>query len=152
MNKNQQTFAVAALCLSIVLAGAIIAFRPGVQEDPSTSLPAGFRFPSGVGVSQGVPTLYTDTTQGTDTNQKIIDQAAEKTFSFIPFTPVANFTGQPSMSVPLYWSDEGLPIGVMFTGRPAEEPLMFSLAGQLERARPWAARKPPIHANATNHG
>ena len=84
------------------------------------------------------------------TNQKIIDQAAEKTFSFIPFTPVANFTGQPSMSVPLYWNEEGLPIGVMFTGRPAEEPLMFSLAGQLERARPWAARRPPIHASTIN--
>jgi uncharacterized protein YggE len=72
MNKNQQAFAVAAICLSIVLAGAIIAYRPGVQEEPSTSLPAGFRFPSGVGVSQGVPTLYSGTSQGTDTNQKTI--------------------------------------------------------------------------------
>lgn len=80
------------------------------------------------------------------THQKIIDQAAQNTFSFIPFTPVANFTGQPSMSVPLYWDQQGLPIGVMFTGRPAEEPLMFSLAAQLERARPWAGRRPPVHA------
>jgi amidase len=84
------------------------------------------------------------------TNQKIIDQAAEKTFAFIPFTAVANFTGQPSMSVPLYWNEESLPIGVMFTGRPAEEPLMFSLAAQLERARPWSARRPPVHASHRN--
>lgn len=82
------------------------------------------------------------------TKQKIIDQAAQNTFSFIPFTPVANFTGQPSMSVPLHWNAEGLPIGVMFTGRPEEEPLMFSLAAQLERARPWAGRRPPVHAGA----
>ncbi|MGD8607492.1 MAG: amidase [Myxococcales bacterium] len=84
------------------------------------------------------------------THPKLIDQAAEKTFSFIPFTPVANFTGQPSMSVPLYWNEAGLPIGVMFTGRPAEEPLMFSLAAQLERARPWAARRPPVFATKQN--
>jgi amidase len=77
---------------------------------------------------------------------KIIDQAAQNTYSFIPFAPVANFTGQPSMSVPLYWNAEGLPIGVMFTGRPAEETLMFALAAQLERARPWRGRRPPIHA------
>jgi len=77
---------------------------------------------------------------------KIIDQAAQSTFSFVPFTPVANFTGQPSMSVPLYWNAEELPIGVMFTGRPAEETLMFSLAAQLERARPWRDRRPPVRA------
>jgi uncharacterized protein YggE len=57
MNKNQQAFAVAAICLSIIMAGAIIAYRPGVV-DQTPSLPMGFRYPSGVGVSQGVPTLY----------------------------------------------------------------------------------------------
>lgn len=76
----------------------------------------------------------------------IIDEAAKSTFSFVPFTPVANFSGQPSMSVPLYWNDEGLPIGVMFTGRPPEEPQMFGLAAQLERARPWKDRRPPASA------
>ena len=81
---------------------------------------------------------------------KIIDQAAQSTFSFVPFTPVANFTGQPSMSVPLYWNAEGLPIGVMFTGRPAEEPIMFSLAAQLERARPWRDRRAPVYAGKKN--
>ena len=65
---------------------------------------------------------------------KLVDQAAQSTYSFIPFSPVANFTVQPSMSVPLYWSAEGLPIGVMFNGHPAEEKRMFALAAQLERA------------------
>ncbi|MEM7436016.1 MAG: amidase [Myxococcota bacterium] len=78
-------------------------------------------------------------------NPSLIDRAAQSTFSFVPFTPVANFTGQPSMSVPLYWNEAGLPIGVMFTGRPADEPMMFALAGQLERARPWRDRIPAIH-------
>ncbi len=81
---------------------------------------------------------------------KLIDQAAQSTYSFIPFSPVANFTGQPSMSVPLYWSAEGLPIGVMFTGHPAEETRMFALAAQLERARPWRDRRPPVHAGNKN--
>ena len=59
MNKNQQAFAVVSICLSIIMAGAIIAYKPGVVEQEA-GLPAGFRYPSGVGVSQGVPTLYSD--------------------------------------------------------------------------------------------
>ena len=66
MNKNQQTFAVAAICLSIVLAGAIIAYKPGVIDQVTPSLPEGFRFPSGTGVSQGVPTLYSGVSEGTE--------------------------------------------------------------------------------------
>lgn len=76
----------------------------------------------------------------------LIDLAAKNTFSFVPFTPIANATGQPSMSVPLWWNDQDLPIGVMFTGRPADEPTMFALAAQLERARPWKHRRPPVFA------
>ena len=66
MNKNQQTFAVAAICLSIVLAGAIIAYKPGVIDQVTPSLPEGFRFPSGTGVSQGLPTLYSGVSEGTE--------------------------------------------------------------------------------------
>jgi amidase len=63
---------------------------------------------------------------------------------FVAFTPLFNATGQPAMSVPLYWNEQGLPIGVQFIGRYGEEDTLFQLAAQLERARPWAGRHPPI--------
>ncbi len=63
---------------------------------------------------------------------------------FVPFTPICNATGQPAMSVPLYWNDDGLPIGTHFIGRFGEEATLFRLASQLEKARPWKRRRPPI--------
>ena len=65
---------------------------------------------------------------------------------FSPFSQLSNATGQPSMSVPLYWSDNGLPIGVHFLGRFGDEATLFRLAGQLESARPWSHRHPPTSA------
>ncbi|MCI0818082.1 MAG: amidase [Chloroflexi bacterium] len=65
---------------------------------------------------------------------------------FVPFTPIQNVTGQPAMSVPLYWNDEGLPIGLHFAGRFGEEATLFRLASQLEEARPWASKVPPVSA------
>lgn len=63
MNKNQQAFAVVSVCLSIIMAGAIVAYKPGVIGQ-GASLPVGFRYPSGVGVSQSLytatPTLYSE--------------------------------------------------------------------------------------------
>ncbi|MDQ4058725.1 MAG: amidase family protein, partial [Actinomycetota bacterium] len=53
-------------------------------------------------------------------------------------------TGQPAVNVPLHWSDSGLPIGSQLMGRPAGEATLIRLAAQLEAARPWADRRPPI--------
>ncbi len=53
-------------------------------------------------------------------------------------------TGQPAVSVPLHWTAEGLPIGVMLVGRMSDETTLISLSAQLEAARPWADRHPPI--------
>jgi amidase len=76
-----------------------------------------------------------------------IDKSAGKIFTFMPFTPVFNATGQPAMSVPLHWTDNGLPIGIQFVGRFADETTLFQLAGQLEQARPWFGRRPPMKAS-----
>ena len=71
---------------------------------------------------------------------------ARKIYAFIPYTPLANVTGQPSMSVPLMWNDDGLPIGSMFTGTFGGEATLYRLAAQLEAARPWKDRRAVVDA------
>jgi amidase len=68
----------------------------------------------------------------------------ERQKRFTPFTAVVNATGQPAISLPLYQSVEGLPIGVMLVGRPADEATLLRLGAQLEAALPWRDRHPPI--------
>ena len=72
-----------------------------------------------------------------------IDEAASTSFAFAPWSPISNVTGQPSMSVPLAWSKEGLPLGMMFTGRPEDDFTLLRLASQLEAAHPWRNFVPP---------
>jgi amidase len=65
---------------------------------------------------------------------------------FNPWNPIANMTGQPAISLPLTWTDGGLPVGTLLTGRYGDEATLIRLAAQLETARPWADRWPPVHA------
>jgi len=64
---------------------------------------------------------------------------------------IANLTGNPAMSVPISWNDDGIPIGAHFLGRYGEESTLFRLAAQLEAAQPWAGRWPPT-APFSNRG
>jgi amidase len=73
-------------------------------------------------------------------------QGFERSASFACFTPLCNMTGQPGMSLPLFWNEDNLPVGTHFTGRFGDEATLFRLAAQLEEARPWADRRPPVSA------
>src|SRR5437763_15874171 len=68
----------------------------------------------------------------------------ERQKAFTPYTAVYNVTGQPAVSVPLHWNAEGLPIGVMLAGQMGAEGTLISLSAQLEAARPWKDRHPPL--------
>ncbi len=76
----------------------------------------------------------------TGTAQQVIDGLLE----FIPCTQMANWTGQPAMSVPLSQTHSGLPLGTQFMGRFGDEATLFRLAGQLEKAHPWDAHRPNL--------
>ncbi|PAU74804.1 amidase [Halomonas salipaludis] len=67
---------------------------------------------------------------------------------YSPFTALFNASGQPAMSVPLYWTSTGLPIGAHFAGRFGDETTLLALAHQLEALQPWASRRPPLNACA----
>ena len=68
--------------------------------------------------------------------------AVDRAGRFTPYTPTWNVTGQPAITVPAGFGLDGLPLSVQLVGRPGAEDLLFSLAGQLESAQPWADRRP----------
>lgn len=73
-----------------------------------------------------------------------IGPLADKIYSYIPYTPLANMAGQPSMSVPLHWTPGNLPVGSMFTADFGREDVLLRLASQLESAQPWFNRVPEL--------
>jgi amidase len=78
------------------------------------------------------------------TDNPDLDAYRQGLIEFIPFTQLFNMTGQPSMTVPLHWSDAGLPIGVMFSAPFGDEATLFRVAAQLERAKPWFDKIPAL--------
>jgi amidase len=77
-----------------------------------------------------------------------LQKTSAKVYQFIDSMPLANVTGAPSISLPLAWTDDGLPIGMAFTARFADEAMLLRLAAQLEAAKPWFDRRPPLAAGS----
>jgi amidase len=78
----------------------------------------------------------------TAVNKNTLDIAIDKSLYVTPFTPIANITGQPAMSVPLYWDDENLPHGAHFMADIGGDSTLLMLARQLEEESPWVEKVP----------
>ena len=72
----------------------------------------------------------------------ILDELIQESLGWVPYTQLANLTGRPAISVPLHWTDAGLPLGVQFVGRLGADGDLLRLAAQLEEAHPWSHRHP----------
>ncbi len=92
------------------------------------------------------PTLATPPTPigHFDIRSSDVDRWIAQLEAYLPFTYLFNITGQPAMSVPLWWNTQGVPIGCQFAARYGDEKTLFRLAGQLERAQPWFHRRPTV--------
>ena len=79
-------------------------------------------------------------------------RAIERGVLTAAFTAILNATGQPGISLPLHWGDDGLPIGVQLVAPCGREDVLIRVAAQLEQARPWAGRVPPLFAGLAAAG
>ena len=79
---------------------------------------------------------------GEDRLSGLHDKITRRIFFTRPF----NLTGQPAISLPLHWTPEGLPVGVQLVAAFGREDLLIRVASQIEQARPWVRRRPPVHA------
>ena len=70
----------------------------------------------------------------------MLDQIIDENIGWVPYTQLANLTGRPAISVPLHWTDAGLPLGVQLVGRLGADGLLLQVAAQLEEAQPWFHR------------
>jgi len=70
--------------------------------------------------------------------------AYDRSSRFMPFNPLFNLTGQPAIALPAGFGADGLPLSVQLVGRPGAEDLLYSVAGQIEAARPWAHHTPQV--------
>ncbi|MEK7741227.1 MAG: amidase family protein, partial [Pseudomonadota bacterium] len=71
---------------------------------------------------------------------KLVEQMIKNNLQWVPFTQLANITGLPAMSVPLYWNKDNLPLGSQFIAPFGREDVLLQLAAQLEQAQPWASK------------
>jgi amidase len=79
-----------------------------------------------------------------DIDERYVLRAFGPIVEYVPFTSMQNATGQPAINLPLQWSRNGLPLGVQFVARTGDEVTLLRLAAELEKASPWADRRPPI--------
>ncbi len=87
---------------------------------------------------------FADTMKWPWVMKALLKAVAARSFDFAAFTTPFNMTGQPAISVPLYWTQDGLPVGIQFGAKQGADALLLRLARQLEIAAPWSGRKPPI--------
>jgi amidase/6-aminohexanoate-cyclic-dimer hydrolase len=92
------------------------------------------------------PTLASEPVPVGHLSQAPSEEYTERLFAFMGDTGLYNQTGQPSISLPLHWSSNHLPVGMMFTAALGQEGLLLQLATQMEQARPWWDRRAPCYA------
>ena len=75
---------------------------------------------------------------------KLLNKLAPESLWFAPDAMLQNVTGQPSISLPTYFTDKGMPLGVQFASRYADEETLIDLSAQIENANPWIDKKPNL--------